>query len=95
MRRLIGRTVRRAITREELWKGNREPVGGIFRRDPRENIVRWSWTHHAECADRYAAASLDPDNSHLTFIRLASAADIEDLASDTKRRSRGGREATA
>jgi adenylate kinase family enzyme len=95
MRRPIGRTVRRAITREELWNGNREPVGGVFRRDPRENIVRWSWTHHVECADRYAAASLDPNNSHLTFIRLASAADIENLASDTKRRSRRRRETTA
>ena len=80
MRRLIWRTVRRAVTREELWNGNREPVGGMFRRDPRENIVRWSWTHHAECSSRYAAASLDPDNSHLTFVRLASVADVDHLA---------------
>jgi adenylate kinase family enzyme len=85
MRRLVGRTLRRAITREELWNGNREPIGGMFRRDPRENIVRWSWTHHAACAGRYAAASLDPDNSHLTFIRLASDADIENLAARIRR----------
>ena len=69
MRRLISRTVRRAVTREELWNGNREPLGGMFRRDPQENIVRWSWTHHDECVRRYANASLDPDNSHLKFVR--------------------------
>jgi adenylate kinase family enzyme len=95
MRRLIGRTVRRAITREELWNGNREPVSGVFRWDPRENIVRWSWTHHGECADRYAAASGDPNNARLTFVRLASPADVEKLATDTKRFSRRGGEATA
>ena len=35
MRRLVWRTVRRAVTREELWNSNREPIGGMFRRDPR------------------------------------------------------------
>ena len=84
MRRLVGRTVRRAVSRQDLWNGNREPIGGMFRRDPRENIVHWSWTQHAQCAARYAAASRHPDNPHLTFIRLASAAEIENLASDTR-----------
>jgi adenylate kinase family enzyme len=86
MRRLVWRTVRRAVTREELWNSNREPIGGMFRRDPRENIVRWSWTHHAECARRYAAASLDPDNSHLAFIRLASDSDIHNFVCENGQR---------
>lgn len=85
MRRLVWRTLRRAVTREELWNGNREPVGGMFRLNPRHNIVRWSWTHHAECTSRYAAASLDPDNAHLTFLRLASAADVDHLVASTWR----------
>jgi adenylate kinase family enzyme len=79
MRRLIQRTIRRALTREELWNGNREPIGGMFRRDPRENLILWSWTHHEECADRYAAASRHDDNAHLNFVRLTSDAEIDNF----------------
>lgn len=39
MRRLIARTTRRAITRQELWNGNREPLTGMFRRDPEANVA--------------------------------------------------------
>lgn len=86
MRRLLKRTIRRAVTREELWNGNREPIGGMFRRDPRENIVLWSWRNHAECASRYATASLDSNNAHLTFVRVASDAEIDDLVTTARRR---------
>src|SRR5690349_8719035 len=34
MRQVIGRTLRRSITREELWNGNREPLGNFVRWDP-------------------------------------------------------------
>ena len=79
MRRLIQRTIRRALTREELWNGNREPIGGMFRRDPRENLILWSWTHHEGCAHRYAAASRHDDNAHLNFVRLRSDAEIDNF----------------
>ena len=39
----------------------------------------WSWTHHEECADRYAAASRHDDNAHLNFVRLTSDAEIDNL----------------
>ncbi len=77
LRRVLGRTVARAATRRELWNGNREPISGMFRRDPRENIVLWSWTNHAEYSRRYAAATTDPANAHLTFIRVGSRHDSE------------------
>ena len=79
MRRLIARTARRAVTRQELWNGNREPLTGMFRWDPRDNLVRWSWTNHGEYARRYASASADPANRHLTFVRLTSDADVDEL----------------
>ena len=79
MRRLVVRTVRRAVTRQELWNGNREPLTGMFRRDPRENLLRWAWTKHPEYAARYAAAPEDPANQHLSFVRLTSDTDVDGL----------------
>ena len=79
MRRVICRTITRAVTRRELWNGNREPLTGIFRRDPRENIVLWSWQNHGDYARRYEAAARDPANAHLSFIRLSSCDDVDRL----------------
>lgn len=51
----VARTVRRAVTREELWAGNRESWAGLcFWRE--DSIVRFAWTTYAPTRDRYAAA---------------------------------------
>lgn len=76
MRRLIRRTATRAVTRRELWNGNREPVTAMFRRDPAVNIVRWAWINHGTYRDRYDAATIDPAYSHLKFVRLATDDDV-------------------
>ncbi|UUT34793.1 toxin [Microbacterium elymi] len=44
--RVMRRTARRGILREELWHGNHERPSSWLRRDPEENIVLWSWTQH-------------------------------------------------
>lgn len=44
MRQVIGRTLRRTLTREGLWNGNREPLSDLWRWDPGQNIMRWAWT---------------------------------------------------
>lgn len=72
MRRVIVRTVRRAITREELWNGNREPLTNFYRLDPEQNIIRWTWVKYADYRRRYAAALQDPGFAHLDFVRLRS-----------------------
>jgi len=42
MSRVIQRTIRRSVTREELWNGNREPA--LWRAlTSRDSIVRWAW----------------------------------------------------
>jgi adenylate kinase family enzyme len=46
MSRVIRRTVRRGILREELWHGNRERASSWLRWDPEENIMRWAWVQH-------------------------------------------------
>ena len=84
MRRLIVRTARRLVTRQELWNGNREPLTGVLRRDPRENLVRWTWMKHGEYAARYAAAATDLSNRHLTFRRLTNDADVDELVASVR-----------
>ncbi len=71
MRQVTWRTVRRALTRQELWNGNREPLANFFRWDPEESVISGPGTSTVSTATRYAAAATDPANAHLTFIRLA------------------------
>ncbi|QIG38207.1 toxin [Microbacterium sp. 4R-513] len=47
MRRIIWRTLRRGILRQELWHGNRERPTSWVRLDPDANIMVWSWTQYA------------------------------------------------
>src|SRR5512132_1777874 len=70
MRRVVVRTVRRALTRERLWNGNREPLTNFYRMDPEKNIIRWAWVKHAGYVERYGAAMQDPAYAHLRFVRL-------------------------
>jgi adenylate kinase family enzyme len=77
IRQLLWRTVRRAVTGEELWNGNRERFTSLFRLDPQESLLRWAWTRHHIYRERYARAAAErPD---LTFIRIASRRDAERL----------------
>ena len=45
---LTRRTVGRAVTRRELWNGNRESLRNMVSTDPERNIILWSWRtgHH-------------------------------------------------
>jgi adenylate kinase family enzyme len=52
MRRMIARTLRRGITREELWHGNRERPANWLRWAPEHNIVRWAWVQHPVVRER-------------------------------------------
>ncbi len=42
MRRIVARTLRRAIQRQELWNGNREPWRNFFLLDPNRSIIAWA-----------------------------------------------------
>ena len=82
MRRVTWRTMRRAVTREELWNGNREPISNFLRWDPEQSIISWAWHGHAKYRARYAAAAADPANAHLTFIRLVTRRDVDHFLAD-------------
>ena len=63
MWRVIKRSLRRAITREELWNGNRESLRNLMKWDPEENIVRWSWTKHQEYSDELSALAVNSSSA--------------------------------
>lgn len=69
MSRSIRRTVRRRLTRQELWNGNVEPSLWRAVAEP-EGIIRWAWaTRHKydDVPERFAAA-----RPGLPLVRLRS-----------------------
>ena len=50
MRRVISRTFRRLITRQELWNGNRESFAFLL---SKENIILWALTTHSANRRKY------------------------------------------
>jgi adenylate kinase family enzyme len=76
MRRIVLRTVRRAVTRERLWNGNREPLSNLYRLDPEKSIIGWAWVKHPEYGERYGAALAAAAYAHLHFVRLRSPREV-------------------
>lgn len=76
-RRVVARTLRRVVRREELLNGNREPWRNLYAWDPEKNVIRWSWTRHALNRERYRAAAQDPANAHLHFVLLRNPAEVD------------------
>jgi adenylate kinase family enzyme len=72
MRQVIVRTVRRAVTREVLWNGNREPLSNFISADPDDNVILWTWVKYDEFAQRYLDAMADSRWSGIKFVRLRS-----------------------
>lgn len=74
MRQVIQRTVRRRLSRQVLWNGNREPPLWTILTD-QEHIIRWAWDTHHKTATRVAA--LLEEHPDLVVVRLTSRSDIE------------------
>ena len=77
MARTIGRTLRRTMTRQELWNGNREPWSNLWSFKPEKSIIAWTATHHGRYRRRYTEAAQDLRWADLNFVRLRSRADAE------------------
>jgi adenylate kinase family enzyme len=66
--RVIGRTLRRGATREELWSGNRESLrNALFSKD---SILLWSFTTFAKNRVKYASARESGEYPHLRWHEL-------------------------
>ena len=74
----ISRTLKRIITREEIWEGtgNRESWKLLFSKD---SIVRWLFKTYHSNISRYEKRMKDTNYAHLCFIRLRSRREIEDF----------------
>jgi adenylate kinase family enzyme len=72
MARIIRRTVRRAVTHQELWNGNREEWFNMFSWRPEKSIIAWAATRHAVYRRRYGEAEHDPRWAGLDFVSVGS-----------------------
>jgi adenylate kinase family enzyme len=72
VRQLVGRSIKRVVTRQELWNGNRESLRTSLSWNPDTSLIRWSWTQHPVIARATVEAMSDPAWQHLRFVRLRS-----------------------
>lgn len=79
MPRVIIRTLRRVITREELWNQNREPWTNLYSLDPYRNIIVWAWTRHRHVQEKYETDLTRGAWDHATVHRLRSAAEVREF----------------
>ncbi|SKA02700.1 hypothetical protein SAMN02745126_03205 [Enhydrobacter aerosaccus] len=79
MSRLVRRTLKRALTKEELWgTGNRESLANAF--FSRQSILLWALRTHHKYRERFGAecAALGQEKR---VVRLRSAAEVERFVS--------------
>jgi adenylate kinase family enzyme len=69
MTRVIRRSVVRAVTRQELWNGNREHVRSWVDAD---HPIRWSWSHHHRKRAEYESRFAEPRYQHLAVRRFST-----------------------
>jgi adenylate kinase family enzyme len=67
MQRVIRRSVSRAVTRRELWNGNREDFRTWL--DP-DHPIRWAWSQHGRKRTEYGERFASPDAAHLEVHRF-------------------------
>jgi adenylate kinase family enzyme len=72
--RVVRRTVRRSVRREELWNGNREAPLHTFFTD-RDHVVRWSVRSRHSYRDRIPAVAAE--HPGLVVVRLRSAREVD------------------
>lgn len=68
--RVLRRTVKRTLTREELWAGNRESFSKAFL--SKQSILLWSLTTYTKNKTKYAKLRASPEYAHLLWHELRS-----------------------
>lgn len=81
--RLLWRTLRRGVRREELWSGNRESLTMALSKD---SILLWAITSYPKNRERYTELMSAPEYAHIRFLRHGSPREteewLESLSSD-------------
>lgn len=78
MRRVIRRSVVRAVGGKELWPGTGNRETWRMWLDP-EHPIRWAWSTHGRIRRQYAERTADPQWGRLTVHRLTHPRQAEDL----------------
>jgi adenylate kinase family enzyme len=81
--RLLRRTLKRIITQEELWHGNRETFRAQFL--SRDSLILWAVKSHLRRRNSYPAALAQPEYSHLSVLRFTHPAQTERWLATIKR----------
>ena len=67
MQQVIRRSVSRAITRRELWNGNREDAREWIKPD---HPIRWAWSQHSRKRAEYEARFREPQYERIDVRRF-------------------------
>lgn len=78
--RVLRRTARRVITRQELWNGNRESWRAVLSRRADTSILVWSWTQHDAYRELFERLADD------RWMRLRSPREAQNWLDDVTRR---------
>lgn len=76
MRRVIWRSISRAVTRKELYNGNRENAANWLNKD---HPVRWAWDTFRRRRAEYEALLATPEYAHLMTFRVRHPGEAEDV----------------
>jgi len=69
MKRVVLRTLRRIITQEELWNGNRETWGIIFSKD---SMPLWVLRTYKKNRKDYSILLSKPEHCHIKVVHMKS-----------------------
>lgn len=75
MWRVFKRSMRRSLTREVLYGGNRETLRKAFL--SRDSILWWAWRTFSLRRRQYGELARDPVFAHLAFIRFGTPREAE------------------
>jgi len=83
--RLLTRTIRRWVTREELWNGNREKLWWHFKLWSEESLFHWLFKTYWRRKREYPLLFSQPENSHLKIIHFTKPSQTENWLSKVPR----------
>jgi adenylate kinase family enzyme len=75
--RLLRRTIRRAVTREELWNGNLEQFWWHLKLWSEESLFHWLFKTYWRRKREYPMLFAQPDYRHLHVLRFCSPRDLD------------------
>lgn len=77
MLRVGWRSLRRAVSRTDLWNGNREPWSTFYSLDPERSILAWTWTRYPDITERYTRLQVDSRWAGIDHYKFVNRTQLE------------------